>query len=420
MRYTLRTTRRWGLAILAIGLAVAAGVFLAGPLSVRYRLRRARAALAERDAERAMRWLDEAERLDPDRGAIQFWKARAYRRLGRLDRMRTCLLRAREMGHSVEALQREELLALAQAGQVAPDAPEVSALMVDPGGDSLEIYEALVRGYLENYHVGPALVLLDGWEADYPDDPQSFFYRGMVHVHTGKWTEAAAAFRRALERAPGRYDVRLQLARALREDYQYREGLTHYRLCAEHGGEPEALLGRGLCLEALGENDEARRTYLRLLDRVPDHYEALLALGKLDFSFGRIDESVRRLERAAAQRPYEVDARHSLAWALTAAGEKERAREHFEFAVEAQEAAYRVEYLIRRVDEEPSNTGLRYEIGATLLEYGQPSTGLGWLRSVLQLEPHHRLTHLALADWYARQGNESAAAEHRRLAAGAQ
>jgi tetratricopeptide (TPR) repeat protein len=308
------------------------------------------------------------------------------------------------------------LLLLAQAGQIAPNDPELAALMLDPGDDALEIYEALVRGYLETFHVGPALMLLDAWQADYPDDPQSYFYRGLIWTHQKEWPDAAAAFRNVLRLAPARYDARLHLARVLREDYRYREALWHYRRCVEEQEDPEALLGWGLCLQALGESEEAREVFLRLLAQVPDHYEGRLAIGKLDFSYGRAEEAVQWLEPAAKQRPYDVDVRHTLAWALLSAGEKERAREHFRFAVKAQEAAMRVENLMARVDQSPNNVELRYEIGATLMQYGQLPAALAWFHSALQLAPHHRPTHQALAECYSRQGNHEAAAEHRRMA----
>jgi len=416
MRYKLPISRRSTVLLLGLCLAVVAGLCSVRPIRVRHRIDQARRALAERDAEGALVWLGQAEQLDPDRGETQFWMARAYRRLGQAEPFRTHLVRAGEWGYPVEALDREKTLGLVQTGRLPPNDAALSALMLDPGDDALEIYEAVVRGYLETYHVGPALALLDAWQADYPDDPQSYFYRGLIWTHQEEWSKAADAFRQVLRTSPERYDARLPFARALREDYHYREALAHYRACLEEKETPEGLLGVGLCLEALGEDDEARETYHRLLSIAPDDYEGRLALGKLEFSVGNAEEAVGWLEPAAKQRPNEVDVRHTLAWALLAAGRKEEARQNFEFSVKAQEAAFRVKYLMRHADAHPENVELRYQLGALLLEYGQSATALGWLDSALQLDPYHAPTHAALADYYASQGNEAAAAEHRRLA----
>lgn len=414
----VRIRRRWIFLLAALCLMAVAVLGLSRPCLVEYRLWQARRSLAEHDVQQALVWLHGAERLDRDRGKTQFWLARAHRRLGQSEQVREHLARALRLGHSAEAIEREEVLTLAQAGQLDPADPRVSTLMLDARGDTLEIYEAVVRGYLETFHVGPALVLLDAWEADAPADPQSHFYRGLIWSHQEEWSQALMAFQRALELAPERSDVRLHLARALREDYRYRESLGLYRRCLEENEEPEALFGCGLCLETLGETDEAREVYLRLLAKAPDHFEGRLAIGKLDFSFGSAAEAVEWLGPAARQRPFDVDVRQALAWALLSTGHKDQARGHFQFAVKAQEASLRVRNLTRRVEVEPDNVELRHEIGKILLQYGQPSTGLAWLGSVLNLDPRHVPTHSALADYYSQQANHAMAAKHGRLAAG--
>lgn len=395
-----------------------AGVALARPAAVRYRVWQGRRALAERDAEPALSWLKKAERLDPEWGETQFFMARAYRHLGQFDRMRACLVRAAELGYPGETLKREETLILAQAGRLAPNDPALTALMIDPRGDSREIYEAVVPGFLEAFHVAPALALIDAWQADFPDDPEPYFYSGMIEAHELKWAEAAASFQKALQLAPRRFDIRLQWARALREGYRYREALRQYRACLAREESPEALFGTAKCLERVGETDEARKTYLRLLDHAPDHYEALLALGKLDFSLSEAKQAVQWLEPAAKLKPYEFEVRHALAWALLVSGEKDRAREQFEYAVKAQETLHRLRGLTRQAEARPDDAELRYQIGAILLESGQTADALAWLQSALQLQPDHRPTHRLLADYYARQGKEEMAARHRRMAGG--
>ena len=65
---------------------------------------------------------------------------------------------------------------------------------------------------------------------------------------------------------------------------------------------------------------------------------------------------------------------------------------------------------------QPEDAELRYQIGSTLLRYDSPSDGLGWLLSVLDVDPHHRPTHAVLAEYYAGKGNEKLAEHHRHLA----
>lgn len=416
MRNKLRISRRWKLRLIGLCLSAVALLCLVRPAVVRYRLAQARRALEERDTQRALVWLDRAQRLDPNRGEISFWRARAFRRLGKVDQVRTHLGRARRLGCPAEAIQREEVLTRAQSGRLPRGDSELAALMLDPGDDSREIYEAAVLGYLETFHLGPALALLHAWEGDHPKDPQPHVYQGMIWSHQKVWADAGASFRKALQLAPRRHDARLLLAGALREQFLYRQALWHYDRCPDE--EPQALLGRGICLKALRKEDEARQAFLSLLDKVPDHYEARLALGQLDVFSGGAAEAVGWLEPAAKQKPYEFEVRHALAWALLVAGHKDRAREHFKAAARIQEAMLQVANLQRHADEEPENVELRSRIGKTLLQHGRLSDGLGWLESALQLQPDHRPTHLTLADYYSQQGIPARAAEHRRLADG--
>jgi tetratricopeptide (TPR) repeat protein len=386
--------------LLGLCLAFVAGLCLIQPCRVQYRLWQARQALARRDAKEALVRLERAECISPNSGETQFLMARAYRRLGQMDQVRARMTRASQLGYSRETLKREELLVLAQSGQISMAHPKMLALMMDPGPDAEDVYEAIVQGSLRTFQLGPALSALDAWEGDRPNSPEPHFYRGLVLAHQSEWSRAIASFRRALQLAPERHDIRLHLARALREHYQYREAIGQYRRCVEQNDDPEGLLGWAMCLDAMGKSTEARERYLRLLDEVPDYCEARLAIGELDLSHGDAQQALHWLEPAAEQRPYELNIRLALAWALRCIGQPERARKHFEFAAKAKEASNRLRHLVRRLAKNPDNVELRCEIGATLLEYGPPSDGVVWLKSVLMLQPGHRRARALLADYY--------------------
>ena len=417
MRYWIPKSRSPKFLLIGLGLLAVLGLFFARPGLLEYRLWQARRALNDREARQALVWLDAAERLDADCSDVHFFKARAYRRLGEYDKVGTALDRALRLGHSVDQAKREDLMTLAQNGQLSKAEPHLPKLLIDADEDGPEICEAFVRGYLNAFRVNSAFKLLDSWQADYPDDPQPHYCRGIFREYRKSWSEAADSFRRALELAPHRHDVRLHLARVLREQHQYQEAEEHYRQCLEKKtDEPEALAGLGECLRDEGKLEQAREVFARLLEGSPDHFDGRLAVGEMELDAGRPEEALRRLEPLADERPHDSNVRYALAKALSQAGQAERAREHFKFAAAAQEAKIRVESLLRRVIDEPSNVEGRYEIGTLLLKYGDASTGSSWLRSVLQFDPDHRATHAALADYYREQGNAALAAKHRRLA----
>lgn len=382
---------------------------------LQYRLWQAREALGRRDADEALQWLDKAARLKPGESEIAFLRARAYRRLGQPEPFRQQLLSAAELKYPVAILQREEALMLAQQGQLPPDAPQLSALMIDPGNDTMEIYEAVVQGYLKTYRVNQALVLLDGWESDAPNDPLPHYFRGMIAVNNEVWQDASDQFREALRLGCRRPGTRRRLADALRKGYHYRKALWHYERCGDDERD-EVLLGRGKCLQALSDVEGAREAYGELLERSPDHFEGLLALGRLEYSQGEYQKAAEYLEKAVQQNPNDFNAQHALAWALLILGDRDQARSHFKRAVKVRFAMHLTENLQRRIEKEPGNTDLRYELGRTLMDNHREDDGLFWLQSVLQLDPHHRPSNLALADYYAKHGNAELADRHRRAA----
>ena len=62
-----------------------------------------------------------------------------------------------------------------------------------------------------------------------------------------------------------------------------------------------------------------------------------------------------------------------------------------------------------------SESTTRFEAGSILLRVGEEEEGLRWLRSALRVDPTHRPTHRALADYYQRKGDKEQAEKHRKM-----
>ena len=75
----------------------------------------------------------------------------------------------------------------------------------------------------------------------------------------------------------------------------------------------------------------------------------------------------------------------------------------------------RMDRLVRGVSERPNDLAARYEAGVIFLQYGMTQDGLHWLSTALELDPNHRPTHRALADYYERTDDKELAAWHRRF-----
>lgn len=402
----------------AVGCVVGLGAIGLGALfTPHYALYRAERALQARDTDTALEWLERAEKIDPLRAETQFWLARVYRRTGQFDAVRERLARARRLGHPIEELQREQWLTLAQTGHISEAGPHLKELLLNPAGDGREICEAFVNGYCMNLQFGPAQRLLDVWQADFPTDPEPHFRQGYIRQSLFDDQGALEHYRRGLELAPHRSDARVRLGQCLLSLNQPREAEHEFRArLSEHPTDVGALLGLAASLSSQRETEEVQRTYEQVIEIEPANGDARRGLGQLALQAGDAKEAVRWLETLWRERPRDVSTANLLAQAYSAVGERDRARELLHAVRAAEEPLARIGLLLEDVVRRPEDVDLRFEIGTLLMNYGDPDDGARWLRSVLQLDPHHRGAHQALAAHYEDQGLERDAVEHRRQA----
>ena len=396
---------------------VALGAVGTPVLRTEYALWQARRALKSRHAEEALRYLQTAQRLDPDRAETQFLLARAFRRLGRMDDVRTHLAQAAVYGAAQDLLDREQWLALAQSGQLTQAEPHLAKLLGDPRDDGPEICEAYVNGYITTLRLDRAQPLLVAWSAEFPRDPRPHVYWGLFHEHSDEWSQAADAFRKALSLAPDDADSRFRLAGVLMEMHKYGKATELLRVCLQHQpGNLDVLCRWGRCLQNQGQTDAARSVLTEVLGRDPRHYEARLEIGRLEYAAGDFEAAIRSLVPLCREAPTDAGARYALAQALEADGHQDAAKEHWAFVAEARREMQEVERMTGLVHVQPDDADLRYQIGTRLLKYDSPSHGAVWLRTVLELDPHHQPTHAALAEHYASIGSTELAEAHRRRA----
>ena len=131
--------------------------------------------------------------------------------------------------------------------------------------------------------------------------------RGRVAHERYADTDAAAAFRRALEIDPELEEARDRLAELLLELHQPAEATPPPRIPpSPPAGRPRAGRGSAQCLDLLGRQEEAARLLDGVLARQPDFGPALAARGKLALQAGQYAEAevwLRRAERTRGTPP---------------------------------------------------------------------------------------------------------------------
>ncbi len=374
----------------------------------------ARAALKSRDMDRAMAALQAAARFDPASGEVQFWMSRAYRRQGKLSDVHQSLQRALKLGIAKPRIQREEWLALAQAGQMAEADLHLRDLLVDPQDDGPEICEAYANGYLASYRFAEAFAVVDAWQKDFPKDAQPHVFRGIVANMNSSWRPAAEHFQRACDLAPQRDDIRLQLANALLTLRNTAEAAGHFqRLLKSSPNDPAVQTGWGRTLLEMGQLDKAREIFTAALKTHPKDFDLLLALGQVELNANRLDVALPLLQLAVVLDPDDSEAHNTLASVLQRSGRASEARSHFEFVAKAQEVNSRIQALREKVTLQPKDLEARYEVSELLRGNSNPADRIQWLRSIIEIDPKHQHAQAALAEYYETIGDTELALKHR-------
>ena len=404
--------------LLAALAAVGAGAWAWPQIRLSRTLAAARQALEDRNYPQALAALQRAELLDSNQGETAFLLSRTYRHLGQFEELQQWLARARVLGYQPRRIELEELLLLAQNGRMKDAAPHLPRLLTEfSETDGAEICEAYVSGFFANYNFAEGLRLAEVWQQDYPRDPQPYFSLGLYEAHAGSDKKAVDAFRRALELAPRRDDIRRYLAEALVDEEQYEEAERHVReLLRRNPNDTDMATALGHCLLEKGDVTAARQQLLEVLQKDPQGYAPRMMMAQIELKDQRPAAAIDWLEPLVRERPKEYRLRFLYATALQQSGRGDEAGEHLEFVGRAQAALGRARNLMDQAKEDPQDVPSRLEIGQTLLKYDSPDDGASWLRNVLELDPRNAEAHRSLADYYTAKPDEQRAAYHQRQA----
>jgi tetratricopeptide (TPR) repeat protein len=391
-----RRTQFRRIVVVAVGLLVCLAAWYTAPTVMKWQVRR---TLASRDLASGETLLKRFEAWFGPDGESEFLWARLDRKRGNWTGVRDHLLRARDLKHPVNVLEREQWLTLAQSGQIRDAEPHLPRLLTDPRNDGAEICEAFVNGYFINRRMVDAARLLDAWIADFPKDAEPLLIRGKIRAEQQFLKEAESDLRAAHTLDPNSRDIALELADVLVLERKIESALEIYRtLATADPSKVRARLGVVKCLRLLNRLDEALAAAKEILDRDASDREALVERGLAELELSRYQDATETLLRALKINPRSLVVRQALARAYRATGELSRAQEHAEYVAEAQAALAKADQLAERAADRPNDADLRYEIGMIYLKYAVPERGVQWLKSALNCDPNHQAARRALDD----------------------
>ncbi|MBS0203537.1 MAG: tetratricopeptide repeat protein [Planctomycetes bacterium] len=356
----------------------------------------------------AMNWLKWAGTLNGSTAELEFLKARTYRVQGEMNLARQHLEAAWRLGYPVEQLEREQVLAMAQSGQLRDTEPQLSKMLTDSRGDIADVCEAFVTGYLRTYRMRQAERILTAWLADSPSQPRSLILRAKMQIELLNWKSAEQDLRRVLDAVPYHAEAADLLAGVLLKQKQPDAALKVLPVAVKA---PQTRLSAQLrqveCYRLQGNEEAAGQLLQSILIEFPDSLQAHLELGSVESDAGAYGPAIEQLETARKIAPNSPEVRYALAIALRGAGREAEASEHFEYVAEARKAVAEAMSLRSKVEENPNDASLRCHIGTVLLDHGQTERGLVWIQSALEINPGFVPAHERLATYYEGRAGES-------------
>ncbi len=424
-----RKTRWWTYAVGLVCLALAGPLYLYN--ASQWRRQSVLTALEEGDNASAISQLEAEQKTSPESAETAYWLAVAHRRAGHLSVFQDFLLRAKELGHPEEELQRQYLLMRIQSGSVDLETEQQADELIQKAENYSgrqfdlyvdEFYEAQARGSLANYRLFDAEVALDHWVQARPKSALPRLMRADIRKRESNYQVAEREYREVLELSPGNVEARLQRGHLLMNDHRIAEAVEEFRYCLKVAPqEYRAQLGLAECEYRTGEGvDAARERLLKILEQKITGQERGRALSLLgDISRGRKENelAVKYLRESLEVFPTPHSGPYrTLASAYASLGKTEEAKKYMKISQERVEHSTRLQEITEKIIDSPKDGRLRYEQGNLFLKLGQKDEAAGWWNMAVRLDPQLQPAHEALADYYDSTGDRERTEHHRRLA----
>jgi tetratricopeptide (TPR) repeat protein len=381
----------------------------------------AQSALESREYALAKAHLEQALEANPLNAQAQFVMAQTCRRMDDPSGWSAHLRKAVVLGWPQNQIQLELRLKEAQTANTWNVEAGLVEELNSRTPEQAIILEALVKGYLENDRFKDAHRLAETWVHDHPEDWQARLYRGRAFQQGVFFQQAITDYESVLEAKPDQPQAQLWVAETLISDRQYAPALEYYqafvRAHPDHPESLQALLGVANCRYSLGEVDAARNVLDEILSKRKDYTAALLLRAQLEQSQSP-EGALPWLMRAEATAPNDQQVLQLLVLALRALN---RPKEAEKYQRRLDERKPKLEELIKlktRLLQDAENVDLRFQIAKLYLAVGEEDESAHWFQTVLWIDPAHRPTFQALADYWQKKGNLTLATHFRYLAEG--
>jgi tetratricopeptide (TPR) repeat protein len=354
--------------------------------------------------ERAIRRMEEASRLDPNRADVAVQMGNVYVAMGDARRGAEALDRAR----ALDPTAPEPYMALARLQEAQGNPREAIARITELVGNAAHFYpayEELYRLYKGLGDEGGAQAALASALSVAPRMPADNLWHGKFLRILGRNEEAIREFNAALA-DPELWEAHVNLGELLEEAGRSPDALEEFQQAlAKQPNDPRALLGAGRLLVLAGETNEAEKLFSRLTSLAPHNVDGHIAYSQLRLQRGDLNGALESAKRAVEAGPSRADTHFYLGvaheareeWGEAASSFKatlERDAGHFEALIRlarsllmADRPAESVEVAGRAVEMRGGDPQAHRWLAEARLGTGDPTGALQSLSRALELRP---------------------------------
>jgi tetratricopeptide (TPR) repeat protein len=366
--------------------------------------------LAQQHLEKCLQVRDD----DPDLCLMAAQTARRRDDYDQADLYLTAFERLEKRGRPA-TFERE--LLIAQQGEPDRVQKHLKTVMKSRPDQAGTILEAVGKGYLNSFAKTEALECFNALLKIRPDYAVGLYWRGKTYESMERFDKALQDYRRAVELSATLDDARSHLANALQRAGRSWEAVPHYECLRQRQPKnAEILLGLARCRIDLNELAAARECLNALLAEHPDHGDALLELGRLEYHAGQTAAAEELLRRAAALLPNDEDAHRVLLLCLKKRGNDADTRTCLAHLDRIEAELRQFEVLLQKSKTGRRDAPLYWEIGECLRRLGHDLDAISYYHAALGEEANYAPAHASLGEYFQRTGQSYRAAWHRDFA----
>jgi tetratricopeptide (TPR) repeat protein len=280
------------------------------------------------------------------------------------------------------------------------------------------ILEALLKGYMNSARFLDAVDIASTWIKRFPGDWLAYLDRGRAYQQLKRMEEAISDYQHVLKIRPDSMAATLWCADAFLAVRDYQSALEKYQAYREMApADWETLLDIAECQFSLGQ-PQARATLENVLKDHPQDRGGLLLAARINIAEDAPEKALPYLRKALELGRPHPEVLQPLIRVLRKLNQHKEADQLEKRYDQILEKFERLRELTVKIQAEPGDASLRYQAGIVALESGHEKEAMSWFQTVFFVDPGHRPTHLALADYWIKHGQPQQAAYHLRRAEG--